>query len=76
MRFELKAIAPDGAVKSLDFQAPDETTAVQSAEGRGYTVLSVRARRALGWRGTESRFPLVLFSQELRVLLNAGLPLV
>jgi general secretion pathway protein F len=76
MRYELKAVGPDGAVELLDFQAPDEATAVQSVEGRGYTVLSVRARRALGWRGADARFPLVLFSQELRVLLNAGLPLV
>ena len=76
MRYELKAVGPDGTVESLDFQAPDEATAVQSVEGRGYTVLSVRARRALGWRGADARFPLVLFSQELRVLLNAGLPLV
>lgn len=76
MRFELKAVGPDGAVELLDFQAPDEASAVQTVEGRGYTVLSVRARRALGWRGANARFPLVLFSQELRVLLNAGLPLV
>jgi len=76
VRYELKAVGPDGAVELLDFQAPDEATAVQSVEGRGYTVLSVRARRALGWRGADARFPLVLFSQELRVLLNAGLPLV
>jgi len=76
VRYELKAVGPDGTVESLDFQAPDEATAVQSVEGRGYTVLSVRARRALGWRGADARFPLVLFSQELRVLLNAGLPLV
>lgn len=76
MRFELKAVGPGGEVESLDFQAPDEATAVQALEGRGYTVLSVRAKRALAWGGRDSRFPLVLFSQELRVLLNAGLPLV
>ncbi len=76
MRYELKTVGPDGAVEVLAFQAPDEATAVQSVEGRGYTVLSVRARHALGWRGADARFPLVLFSQELRVLLNAGLPLV
>jgi general secretion pathway protein F len=76
MRFELKAIGPGGAVEAIDFQAPDEATARQQLEGRGYTVLSVRARRsfALG-RGAE-RFPVALFSQELRVLVNAGLPLV
>lgn len=75
MRFELKAIGPEGNVEALDFQAPDEATAVQSLEGRGYTVLSVRASKSFGWRSS-SRFPLVLFSQELRVLLQAGLPLV
>jgi general secretion pathway protein F len=78
MRFELKAIGPGGDVEAIDFQAPDETTAVRSLEGRGYTVLSVRAKRALGmpWRGGGERFPLALFSQELRVLIGAGLPLV
>jgi general secretion pathway protein F len=76
MRFELKAIGPGGAVEALDFQAPDEVTAVRQVEGRGYTVLSVRAKGSLGlpWRRGE-RFPVALFSQELRVLLNAGLPL-
>ncbi|HZM37272.1 MAG TPA: type II secretion system F family protein [Burkholderiales bacterium] len=75
MRFQLKAIGPDGSVEALDFQAPDQATAVQTLEGRGYTILSVRERRTLGWR-TSSRFPLVLFSQELCALLGAGLPLV
>ena len=77
MRFELKAIGPSGAVEALDFQAPDEVTAVRQVEGRGYTVLSVRAKGSLGlpWRKGGERFPVALFSQELRVLLNAGLPL-
>ncbi len=78
MRFELKAIAPAGNVEAVDFQAPDETTARRSLEGRGYTILSVRQKHGLGlpWRGAAERFPVALFSQELRVLINAGLPLV
>jgi general secretion pathway protein F len=77
MQFRLKAIGPDGAVESIDFQAPDESTAREHLEGRGYTVLSVRARRSLAlWRSAAERFPVALFSQELRVLLGAGLPLV
>jgi general secretion pathway protein F len=78
MRYELKAIAPSGQVESLDFQAPDEAVAVKTLEGRGYTVLSVRTRRSLGpaWRRAGERFPVALFSQELRALLGAGLPLV
>jgi general secretion pathway protein F len=78
MRFELKAIGPGGAVEAIDFQAPDEATARQQLEGRGYTVLSVRAKRSLAapWSGGRERFPVALFGQELRVLVNAGLPLV
>jgi general secretion pathway protein F len=78
VRYELKAIAPGGNVEALDFQAPDEAAAVRSLEGRGYTVLSVRAKRALGtpWRRSRERFPVALFSQELRALVGAGLPLL
>jgi general secretion pathway protein F len=78
MRFELKAIGPDGRVERLDFQAADRATAVQQLEGRGYTVLSVRAKTLLGapWGRGAERFPVALFGQELRVLLSAGLPLV
>jgi len=78
MRFELKAIGPGGGVEAIDSQAPDQGSAVRQLEGRGYTVLSVRAKRSFGlpWPGGGERFALVLFSQELRVLLNAGLPLV
>jgi general secretion pathway protein F len=77
MRYELRAITSEGRVESVECQAVDEQAARQQAEGRGYTVLAVRARRDLAtlWRGGE-RFPLPLFSQELLVLLDAGLPLV
>jgi general secretion pathway protein F len=77
MRYHLKAIAQDGQVESLDLQALDETSARLQAEGRGYTVLAVRRKAALleGWRSGE-RFPVVLFSQQLLVLIGAGLPLV
>jgi general secretion pathway protein F len=78
MRYQLKAISPDGRVESLESQAPDRTSAVQQLEDRGYTVLKVRTKPGVltPWRGARARFPVVLFSQELLVLLNAGLPLV
>ena len=77
MQFRLKAIGPGGSVESIDFQAPDESAAREQAEARGYTVLSVRTRRSAAfWQRRIERFPVLLFSQELRVLLNAGLPLV
>jgi general secretion pathway protein F len=77
MRFQLKTIGPDGSVESLDFQALDRAGAVRQAESRGYTVLSVRSRSGLleSWR-RGPRFPVALFSQELLVLLESGLPLV
>lgn len=76
MRFELKAIGPDGRVERLDFQAPDSAAAAHQLEARGYTVLSVRPKARLVPWSTSQRFPVTLFSQELRVLLTAGLPLV
>jgi general secretion pathway protein F len=78
MRFELKAVNLDGRIESLDLHGIDRASAVQQAESRGYTVLAVHPRSGFGfhWRGAEARFPLTLFSQELLVLLKAGLPLV
>jgi general secretion pathway protein F len=75
VRFQLKALSPDGRVESLSLQAVDEAGARRQAEGRGYTVLKVRAAGALALRGRE-RFPVALFSQELIALLDAGLPLL
>ena len=74
MRYELRAITHDGRLESVDCQALDAQSARAQAESRGYTVLEVRARRSLVARS--SRFPVQLFSQELLVLLAAGLTLV
>src|SRR5262245_28852974 len=75
MRFELRAITPQGRIESLDTQALDAQAAREQAESRGYTVLEVRGRRAWGaWR--DARFPVALFTQELVARLDAGLPLV
>ncbi len=78
MRFELKGITPDGRVERLDLQAMDEVSARAQASGMGYAVLSVSRRAEISslWQRSGERFPVLLFSQELLVLLNAGLPLV
>lgn len=78
MRFQLRAISSDGRIESLDLQAFDEATARRQAESSGYTVLAVRHGPGwfAAWGGTNARFPVQLFSQELLVLLNAGLSLV
>ena len=75
MRFHLRAITNEGRIESLDFQAVDEQSARQQAESRGYTVLQVQSRRSVSLL-RQARFPVQLFSQELLVLLSAGLPLV
>jgi general secretion pathway protein F len=74
MRFQLRAITSDGRLESLDYQALDAHAARQQAESRGYTVLEVRSTR--NFLVARTRFPVQLFSQELLVLLDAGLPLV
>ncbi len=78
MRFELKGITAEGRVERLDLQAMDETGAHDQAVGLGYSVLTIRPRAELSslWRARGERFPVLLFSQELLVLLEAGLPLV
>ncbi len=77
MRFELKAMTAAGRVESLDVQASTEATARAQAETRGYVVLNIRPRATrplLRWNN--ERFPVAQFSQELIVLLQAGVPLV
>ncbi len=78
MRFQLRTISPEGQVETLDLQAADEASARQQAESRGHTVVGVRRRAGLSslWVARGERFPVVLFSQELLVLIAAGLPLV
>lgn len=78
MQFELRAIGPEGKLESIALQALDEAGARQQVEGRGYTIVSVRPRSAWRLAGARSkdRFPILLFSQELLVLLDAGLSLV
>jgi general secretion pathway protein F len=78
MHFRLKAVAPGGVVETIDTHADDRTSALRSLESRGYTVLSIKPRRSaeLGWRPAGQRFPVALFSQELRVLIGAGVPLL
>lgn len=78
MRFELTAITQDGRVQTLDLHTLDEASARRQAETLGFAVLAARRRMdfsSLLTRRAE-RFPVSLFSQELLVLLGAGLPLV
>ena len=78
MRYSLKALGKDGVVL-LQVEAQDSEQARRQAEDQGLRVVSLRGA-GLGWGSLRWRrsgdFDLVLFSQELSTLLNAGLPLV
>ncbi|MEO8654813.1 MAG: type II secretion system F family protein, partial [Ramlibacter sp.] len=78
MRYEVKALRGEDELTALRLEAVDAADAAVQVQGQGYTVIAVRPKAALpAWRkaGT-GRFPLVLFSQELLALLEAGLSLV
>lgn len=78
MRFELKAITQQGRIESLDCNALDEAGALELAKSRGLTVLTIRKRTdpLSQWFKRRDQFPVLLFSQELLVLIESGLPLV
>lgn len=83
MQFLVKAVDGSRGIVSLQFDAPSSGEARQLAEQQGLRVMSLRPTRAMsmaGLPGLRSQrgqaFPLVLFSQELATLLNAGLALV
>lgn len=75
-RYEVKALREGRQIVALEYAALDELQAATQARRDGFEVLLVRAKP---WQipifGTQ-HFPLLLFSQELRTLLDAGLPLL
>ncbi len=77
MQFEVKALRSGEGVCVLSVAALNETDAANSVKNQGYSVLSVKVISA-GLTRFMSRkpFPLVLFSQELLALLDAGLSLI
>ncbi len=78
MRYLVKAYREPEGVVALPFDAADAAEATRQAEGQGYRILSVKGGSA--WRFNlarrSGRFPIMLFSQELLALLDAGLTLV
>lgn len=78
MHYQVKALRQGEAVALLACEAQDALAATAQVESQGYTVLSVTPLALWsGWRiRLGSRFSLVLFSQEMLSLLDAGLSLV
>ncbi|WP_417615427.1 type II secretion system F family protein [Oceanisphaera sp.] len=78
MHFHIKGVNKQALIVSLTLEASSEADALQLAEQQQVRVLAIRPKQAwsLGrWRPREA-FPLLLFSQELATLLNAGLALI
>ena len=76
MRYEVKAVLSGQGTVKLKLEANSEEEARLQVTEQGGMVLSVR-RSVTGWSlKSNTRFPLVHFSQELLSLLTAGLSLV
>lgn len=78
MKFIVRAIQPNGALVTLDLDANDAADAKVQVRARGLTALSISGehRRLLAIKGRAHSFDLVLFSQELLALLQAGINIV
>ena len=75
MRYRVKALLPGAGVTALIVEAIDVAEATAGLQRTGAQVLSVHPERG-GWLTTRrTHFPLMLFTQELIALLDAGLSL-
>jgi general secretion pathway protein F len=78
MQYEVKVLRGNEGLMAITLEAADAGDAAAQAKTQGYTVIAARAK--LRWPSLphwqKSAFPLVLFSQELVALLEAGLSLV
>lgn len=77
MQFAVRTLAPDMSIASVVVDALDEAEARRQVEARGLFVSAIEPARAAGLARQRGRkLSLVLFSQELLALLNAGLGIV
>ncbi|MBA2961855.1 MULTISPECIES: type II secretion system F family protein [Ramlibacter] len=79
MQYRVKAVDGARAVVQLALQAESAQAASELAQRQGLRVLAVAPLRRLRLAPTltgRGEFPLVLFSQELATLIQAGLPLI
>ena len=77
MQIDLQVATITGHVEKLTLDAPSAPTAVRTAVQRGYRVLAVLQRPSVAISGNKHQvFSIVLFSQELLALLEAGLTLI
>ena len=75
MRYQVRALSA-GQLVTLEYEAQHADEAAGKARSQGYEVLATKAGREGLLQRKRSRFPLLMFSQELLSLLKAGLGLV
>ena len=76
MRFRILATQDGQSLVTLPIDADNAKAAEVAVRQQGYAVIKVsNALPTLKWSARERRFPLALFSHELRSLLEAGLTL-
>ncbi|QNA88442.1 type II secretion system F family protein [Massilia sp. Dwa41.01b] len=76
MQFAVRTLAPDLSISSLVVDALDETDARRQIEAQGLFVSDIAPAGGAVARTRGPKLSLVLFSQELLALLNAGLGIV
>ncbi|MCG2586555.1 type II secretion system F family protein [Massilia sp. TS11] len=76
MQFAVRALSPDAVVTELTVEALDPADARRQIEARGMVVADVRAAGGALRRASGGGMTLLLFSQELLALLQAGLGVV
>ncbi len=78
MQYVVKALRGSEGLREILLEATDAGDAETQAKAQGFSVIAIKPQQRwaalLPW--TKSGFPLVLFSQELVALLDAGLPLL
>lgn len=76
MQFEVRALTPDNRLQTLLVEAVDLSSARKNVEAQHLKVVAVRSKGHARKGGARGTFSLVMFSQELLSLLEAGLSLV
>ena len=78
MHYEIKALRGSGGLTTFELDASDVSDATLQAKSQGYTLIGIKPK--LSWmlwqKHRKLDFPVVLFSQELLSLLDAGLSLI
>jgi general secretion pathway protein F len=78
MRYQVKALRGEEELTAFALDAADAGDAANQAQDQGYTVIAIKPTAVwpVWGKAGRGRFPLVLFSQELLALLEAGLSLM